>query len=129
MATTKDITRFSAQQLDALRQSYGKFTTLPTESVADFRRLFSKCTDGQIIQLVKASIKFVSALARNEATRRDIPADRLRFQIGDCVQVRDFRDGAIADSGTVTRGFDDEDGTYEVNSLYRVAARCVELVS
>lgn len=63
--------KFSAAQLAKLRAAYAHKAGAPAEILPKFHALFDRLTVDQLKQLRDAKIKFVSALALNELTRRD----------------------------------------------------------
>lgn len=61
---------FKPAQLKALRDEWAKVSTVPP--TADFRSKWANLPTGALEELVEARIKFVSALARNEVSRRTL---------------------------------------------------------
>ena len=63
---------FTKAQLAKLRQEYAKVKTVPTEALDSWHKVFSELTDGALRQLAEANIKFLSGIAQNDCTRRNV---------------------------------------------------------
>jgi len=65
-------TTFTAAELAKLRDSYRNIERVSPDRLDQFRAIFADCHDAALLQLCTAGVRFVSALARNEAMRRKL---------------------------------------------------------
>jgi hypothetical protein len=65
-------TKFTAAQIETLREQFGKIQKVHPDNLQRFRDIFARCDDSTLLDLAKAKIKFVSLLAVNACARRGI---------------------------------------------------------
>lgn len=70
METNND--NFSNKQIETLRAQCAGIKTVNPDRLSEFHRIFDACSDKAILQLAKAGINFVSALAVNDCKRRGL---------------------------------------------------------
>lgn len=63
---------FSSAQIEALRTEFSKINTVNPDRLPQFHAMFAKMDDAALVQVAKAQIKFLSRLAINACTRRNI---------------------------------------------------------
>lgn len=64
--------RFTAAELQKLREEFGAIQTVNPDRLEDFHRIFAGMSDATLKQVAGAEIKFLSKLALNEVARRGI---------------------------------------------------------
>lgn len=64
--------KFSAKQIDALKQEFAVINAVNPDHLPKFHAMFDEMEDETLVQVVKAGIKFLSKLGLNAATRRGI---------------------------------------------------------
>lgn len=62
--------RFTAAELQKLREEFGAIQAVNPDRLEDFRRIFAGMSDATLKQVAGAEVKFLSKLAQNEAVRR-----------------------------------------------------------
>jgi len=68
---------FTADELTILRNKLAKIDAVHPDRLPEFHSIFDRCEEPALIQLARAKIKFLSALAANECIRRGIPREAL----------------------------------------------------
>lgn len=64
--------RFSTSQIEKLRASFDRIEYFDVSKLPDVRQLLSTMSDDAVKQVIEARVRWLSAMAINEAIRRGI---------------------------------------------------------